>query len=74
MNHNKLQEAFDTLLYSWRSDTPPEAIWAANLFMQALLDTDNLPVILKEDFDEEDESNSENFLDQLSNIHQITKE
>jgi len=28
-----LKEAFSTLLYSWGGDTPPEAIWAADAFL-----------------------------------------
>lgn len=30
-----LSECFQTLLYSWGGDTPPEAIWAANDFLNA---------------------------------------
>ena len=29
----KLSTCFQTLLFSWGSDTPPEAIWAANEFL-----------------------------------------
>lgn len=32
---NKIYKAFNTLLYSWGSDTPPEAIWAANDFLES---------------------------------------
>ena len=34
MKKKKLSECFSTLLYSWGGDTPPEAIWAANDFLE----------------------------------------
>lgn len=30
----KLSDCFQTLLYSWGGDTPPEAIWTANDFLK----------------------------------------
>jgi len=31
-----IYKCFTTLLYSWGSDTPPEATWAANDFLKLL--------------------------------------
>ena len=33
----KLEETFETLLNSWGSDTPPEAIWTANNFLEFMI-------------------------------------
>ena len=54
-----IKEAFKTLLYSWSSDAPPEATWAANEFMEAILFPETI-VELKED-----SSNVNEFLNQL---------
>ena len=54
-----VEKAFKTLLYSWGGDTPPEAVWAANEFMEAILFPETI-VELKEDL-----SNIDEFLNQL---------
>ncbi len=35
-----LSKCFETLLFSWGGDTPPEAIWAANEFLNHFCSTD----------------------------------
>lgn len=71
----KLVSAFDTLVYSWGSDTPNEATWAANEMMEAITGKDNVYVLLdkeSEAFDAlsetEQELMYENFISQLDSL------
>ena len=52
----KFIKSLHTLLYSWGSDTPPEAIWAANDFLNYY--EENLGVVIPGRFEEDDENGS----------------
>lgn len=50
-------QALSTLLHSWGSDTPPEAIWAANEFVDFFAEVrgkENHNIEFKEDLNDDD--------------------
>lgn len=59
MNIEKVEAAFRTLLHSWGSDTPPEATWAANEMMEAIIHPKPLKHTLLEMYSKECENLTE---------------
>ena len=68
----KLHEVFTTLLYSWGSDTPNEAVWSANELLDWL--NENKIVDIADRFEE---TSAENFGDinemLMSKIEKVDK-
>ena len=58
MDVQLFKEAMNTLLSSWGSDTPPEAIWAANEFMDVYYEARNIPTNARKYFVEDDDSDN----------------
>lgn len=71
----KIEAAFNTLLFSWGSDIPNEIIWSANEMMEAITGKENVYTLYEtgsEDFqllsETEQEEMFKNFLSQLDLI------
>ena len=55
----EIKKAFVTLCYSWGGDTPAEAVWAANEFMQIFMETKEIVLL------DESTENYEEFINQI---------
>lgn len=62
-----MKEAFvkslHTLLFSWGTETPPEAVWAANDFLQYY--EEEMGIEIGARFDEEDWEHNQELMDSL---------
>jgi len=67
-------KALQTLFYSWGGDTPPEAYWAANEFLNYFYKVNNIkPVIFFEEPDSlpPNYSNADNYDEVIEKIKQL---
>jgi len=72
MEKDLFVKALSTLLFSWGSDTPPEAIWAANEFLDYFEKVNKITLsgrFEETDYDNEDyEENNNILLDEIKNL------
>jgi len=69
-NKQSFLQAINTLLFSWGSDTPPEAIWAANELLDWV--EYEFEISIKGRFEESEEQNADqNNQEVLTELNQI---
>ena len=65
MDIQKFRDALTTLMTSWGSDAPPEAVWAANEFMNVYYDSRGVPKESRIYFQEDSNSDYEEVLNKV---------